>query len=203
MLTANSSCYLTFFQNGNSRVLSPGKVLETYDNTAAVQFPHKVDLKAGGKTTLFANWRGKFHSQSVAVTQAANNGGNTVLSVQTLGDPSPCSENDNFRISAISQDVRLTVDKQLNCQLADIGEEGLSVITQQPLAVGAKVTINMTIDGLYAYGTLTVTGQEKLPDGTTAFTLEITDKKSPLHKSLESLSATLQRRQLRKLSAAA
>jgi len=203
MLTPNSSCYLTFFQNGTTRVLSPGKVLDTYDNTATVQFPHNVELKAGGKTTLFANWRGKFHSQNVSITKLSNDGGNSVINIQTTGDPTPAGDNETFRISALSQDIRLTVDKQINCQLADIGEEGLSVITQQPLTNGAQVSINLTVDGLYAQGTLTVVGQQKLPTGTTAFTLEVTDKKSNLHKSLESLSATLQRKQLRKLSAAA
>lgn len=203
MLTANSSCYLTFFQNGGTRVLSPGKVLETYDNTATVQFPHNVDLKAGGKTTLFANWRGKFHSQNVSITKLNNDGGRSVINIETTGDPKPAGDDETFRISTLSQDIRLTIDKQINCQLADIGEEGLSVVTQQPLAQGSQVSINLTIDGLYAQGALTVIGQEKLPNGTTAFTLEVTDKKSNLRKSLDSLSATLQRKQLRKLTAAA
>lgn len=202
MLTPNSPCYLTFFQNGTTRVLSPGKVTETYDNTASVQFPQKLDLKAGGKTTFYANWRGKFYSQSVTVKNVTANGGNSNLAIETNGDPVLCSEEENFRVSTISHDVRMTVEKQMNCQLADIGEDGLSVITQQPLQTGGKVTINLTVDGIYAQGQLTVTGQQKLPDGQTAFTLEVGGKKNPLHKSLESVSATLQRRTLRKLAAA-
>jgi hypothetical protein len=203
MLTPNSSVYLTLFTNGNNRVISPGKVLDTYDNTAKLQFPAGFDLKTGGKLVVYANWRGKFHSQNVVVNKANATGGNSVVDITTAGDPQLCGENESFRISALGHNITLSVDKQINCQLADIGEESLSVITQQPLQQGSTVSINLTVDGIYATGTLTVVGQEKLPTGQTAFTLEVTEKKSTLRKSLVSLSATLQRKQLRKLSAAA
>ncbi|HRK31561.1 MAG TPA: hypothetical protein PLD59_10820 [Tepidisphaeraceae bacterium] len=203
MLTPNSSVYLTLFTSGSSRVITPGKVLDTYDNTAKLQFPLGSELKAGAKLVIFADWRGKFHSQSVLINNVKASNGNSVIDITTDADPVLCSEEETFRISALGQNILLSVDNQINCQLADLGEEGLSVITQQPLRVGQSVSINLTVDGIYATGTMSVAGQEKLPGGQTAFTLEVTEKKCNLRKSLESLSATLQRKQLRKLTAAA
>ena len=55
MLTPNSSVYLTLFTSGSSRVITPRKVLDTYDNTAKLQFPLGSELKAGAKLVIFAD----------------------------------------------------------------------------------------------------------------------------------------------------
>jgi hypothetical protein len=120
-----------------------------------------------------------------------------------VGQPVNCEARGTYRVGVASQDIRLAAGKQVNCLLTDISAEGLSVITPQPLQVGTSIDVNLSVDGIYAFGPVRVQTEKKLPSGQLRYGLYAPEKKSQLRKSLETLSALLQRRQLRRMSRAA
>ncbi|MCS7033171.1 MAG: hypothetical protein NZ561_04145 [Phycisphaerae bacterium] len=168
---------------------------------ATVRFEADSPLPKPGPITLFAEHRGKFHKQNCRILATKTAGSSVIVNLERFGDPEPVENDVEIHIHVAAQQIAISVDKQINCPLEEIAEEGLTVIPQQPLQVGTEVEVKFSIDSIYGTGSLKVEAARKLADGRTAYSLVVPNRKSPILKSIEALRNILHRRQMRRLAA--
>lgn len=225
MLSVSAQCFVLIPNTQNSRVLHPGKVLSVAGNltgAAVVQFEEDPGLAPDAEVVLCAEWKGKFHQQGArvksiapptvatagtasAANEAPASAANDKLTIefQRSGEPVNCESRGIYRVSVATQEVRITVGKQLNCLLTDVSAEGISAIVNQPLKVGSTVEINISVESIFAQGVVRVQSEKQLAGGKLRYGFHAPEKKSQLRRSLESISNLMQRRQLRRMSGVA
>lgn len=202
MLTPNAPCFLAVPNPENTRTLIPGKVQQVNGQNCAVVFDEKVGVPAGAEVTLYADLHGKFHQQAAKVTALLASVPNPILQFTTVGEPVSAESRGAFRVGVVSQNITLTVGKK-QAILADISPDGMAIITDQPLTVGTSVDIDLKIESVFAKGSLRVQTEKKTPGGQLRYGLFAADRKGQMRKSLEALSALMQRRQLQRMARAA
>lgn len=202
MLNANGLCFVSNSSDSDQPILYPGKVTDADSFFAELRFDTAAPLPKTGNVIVFADWRGKFYRQNCKIVSTKSAGGRVIINTERVSEPVPVETTVDVRINVEALNITLSIGKQINCPLFDLGEEGLTVIAQSPLKKGEKVDVNFTVDSIYGVGYAIVDSEIKLPNGKTGYSLTFGDKKNPLRKSSEALANVVQRRQLRTLAAA-
>lgn len=202
MLSRNLSCFVSVPNPENRRVLVPGKVLELNGQAVAVEFDEALALAPGAEVLLFAEFRQKFHQQGATVVTLREGSAKPTVEFNLVGEPVNCEGRETYRVSAVAYTIPVTVGKSIG-QLADVSVDGLAVISPTPLQVGQTVQVKFVFDVFHFEGTLRVQTEKKLPSGKVRYGLFAAERKGPARRSLEAISAQLQRLQLRRLSRAA
>jgi hypothetical protein len=203
MLTAGSTCFLAISSPQEKRVLHPGLVQALKGNHCVVAFEEPLAFQAGEEVTLAAEWRNKLHQQGAKVVGVRASGPLPIVEFERVGEPVNCEGRSLYRVSVALQRIPCRVDEQHDCLLADVSAEGVAVITSRPLQVGALVALKLEIDDLRAEGTMRVQTEKQIRGGKLRYGLLAVETRSPLRKSLESISMMMQRRQLKRQSGAA
>lgn len=204
MLKNNAPCFIALAPgNDDRRTLVAATVRDVNGDQITLATADSVELKAGGEVVVFAEHDGKFQKQSAKVTRVDSSGGRSISATLT-GRPAACDTRGSYRVNVASQNLPIVVGKQPNCVVADVSPEGLGVITPAPLTVGDTVDVDLSVESIYARGTLQVVSERKVEGGKFRYGLRAPgDKKSGIRKSLDAVTNLLHRRQIQRLARAA
>lgn len=204
MIALQQPCFISLPSQTNQRVLIPGKAIALENNTqCTIEFEESIELATEGDVTLYAEWRAKFHQQAGKVIGPVEGAAKPTFNFSRAGEPVNCESRGCYRVSVVSQGYTGAVGPQKTTLLADVSVEGISVITPKPVKLGTMIEVAFRVEDVVIAGLLRVQGEKTLPDSRLRYGLYAFEKKSPIRKSLESLSAILQRGQLRRLARAA
>lgn len=204
MLKNNAPCFIaTPPVTDEQRTLVSATVQQTQGESATIQTSDAIEIRPGSELVVFAEFSGKLHQQPAKVTTVDSPAARTI-GIKLVGEPVNCDFRGSYRVSVASGNIPVVVGKQPNCTVADISPEGVAVITSSPLTVGQTVDIDLSIESIYARGTLHVVAEKKLEGGKFRYGLRAgAEKKSGIRKSLEALTNLLHRRQIQRLARAA
>lgn len=203
MLKPNGPCFVTVLTPDNQRTLVGARVQQLDGDAAVLSVDDALDVRPSHEIVVFADIAGKLHEQPAKVEKVDAAPGQ-ILRLRLIGPPTDCDLRASHRVSVASQNIPVVVGAQPNCTLADISPEGLAVITPAPLTIGSTVDIDLSLEGIYARGSLQVSSQTKLDGGKFRHGLRAPgDRKTPIRRSLEALTNLMHRRQIQRLARAA
>jgi hypothetical protein len=210
MIDQHTPIYLLVPGESNERVLYPGRVLATPDlGNALIGFDRAIAPPAGSDTSIFFEQRGKFFQQPgtiVARNDADANGPavagsacRQTIAFRSEGEPMSAESRGSYRVSVIGLELNARVENDRKCKLVDISPEGIGLITNKSHLLGTAVRVTLDYADHRLEGRARVQTVRPLPNGTFRCGLLVPSTEDETRRTLQKITATLQRAQLRNL----
>lgn len=202
MFALGKSCFLQVVTPSGQGILKVGKVIERDGRNIGVHFEETVTPQLDESVLLFAEQNRKFHQQSAVVCGLRLELTPPGYVFQLIGEPISAEQRGSYRVSLVTANLAARIGKSRG-MLADVSPEGLAAITTQPMKIGQRVEVEFNVEGVSIYGVLSVQAVKQLSPTKFRYGLYAPEPKSLMRRSLERLTSTMQRYQLKRLSGAA
>jgi hypothetical protein len=202
MLAVGNAVYLLIPSPSKKRVLHPGKVVESDATSFVAEFEESITPTVNGDVNAYCEVRGKFFQQGAIVTEIRTNNP-CVICFRRNGEPVSAESRQTFRVSLVTSEFVVDVDKEPGCQVVDISPEGFAAITKKKLSLGAVVKIRLTGEGETFEATARVQTVQERGAGKFRYGFLVPQNNAAARKKMQLISAEMQRLQLKRLRAAA
>lgn len=222
MISTQSAVYLLVPNESNERVLHPGRVLALrQSDVIQIGFDQPIAPAVGSDVNVFFDHNGKFFQQSgsiVAVEAAAAPAPTSdiapaaeadsyllqkpvaqTITFRCVGKPVSADGRGSYRVSVVALQAMARVEKERDCKLVDVSPEGLAVLTKQNYRLGTAVKMLFDYEDQHLEGLARVQTVRELPNGKFRCGLLVPSTEVPMRKSLQKITALVQRRQLQNL----
>jgi hypothetical protein len=211
MISAQSTVFLLVPNEANERVLHPGTVLRVQgSDLLVIGFAQSVAPSVGSDVNLFFDQQGKFFQQSGTIVAANESLDQTAsplpaeapstaqsIGFRCVGSPVSAENRGSYRVSVTALEMTARIEKERDCLVVDVSPEGLGIITRQNYRLGTAVKLLLEYEGEHLEGLVRVQTTRLLPDGQCRCGLRVASTESAMRKTLQKLTALVQRRQLR------
>ena len=127
-----------------------------------------------------------------------------MIAFRRMGESVSAESRQTYRVSLAAADFVARVDKETGCQVLDISPEGFAAITSRKLYLGSMVQIKVTGEGeSFESPVRAETLQERPKDGKFRYGFLVPRHNIPARTTMQKVSATMQRLQLKRLSGVA
>ena len=202
MFAVGKPCFLQIITPSGQKILKVGKVIEREASQVAVHFEEPVSPQLDQSVLLFAESNRRFFQQACVVCGMRLELTPPGFVFELQGEPVSAEQRGSYRVSLVTAKLMGRLGKG-KCALADVSPEGLGTITTQQLKLGQRVEVELTVEGTSVYGLLCVQTVKQLSPTRFRYGLYAPEPKSLMRRSLERLTSTMQRYQLKRISGAA
>lgn len=198
MLAVGNAVFLLIPSPSKRRILHPGVVIESDSTTFVAEFEYPVAPPLDSDVNAYCEVNGKFFQQGARVTEI-HTGTSCVIVFQRVGEPVSAESRQTYRVSLVAADFIAQVDKETQCQVLDISPEGFSAITSRKLNLGSLVQIKVAGEGQTFETPARVQTVKERSDGKFRYGFLVPHENIAARKTMQLLSVTMQRLQLKRL----
>jgi len=202
MLGLGSSCFLQVVTPSGQKILKVGKVVQRDAQRIEVHFEELVRPHLEQSVLLFAEQNRRFYQQLAVVCGLRLDLTPPGYAFELQGEPISAEQRGSYRVSTVTAHLIGRLGKG-KCALADVSPEGIGTISTQQLKIGQRIEVELDADGTTVYGLLSVQTVKQLSPTKFRYGLYAPEPKSVMRRSLERLTNTMQRYQLKRISGAA
>ncbi len=207
MLSTNDGVFLRLTIGTGKRILHPAKIVRVHQGLFTASFDdHSIRPQPGQDATLFfSNRAGDFLQQAVRIDAVMQGDESPTVGFVAVGEPVSADTRQSYRVSTAFADVTADVGKEPDCPALDVSDTGLSVLCTAHVALGAIVRVRVRFGGDVFEGSAVVQSIEPMSQGWSRVGLHHAAAGAAglsLKRGLESVTAGVQRRQLRRRASA-
>jgi PilZ domain len=202
MLSVGNAMYLLIPSPSKKRVLHPGKVIESDATSFAAEFEESIAPPVGGDVNAFCEVRGKFFQQGAVVSEIRTNNP-CVIVFRRNGEPVSAESRQTYRVSLVTSEFVVDVDKESGCRVLDISPEGFAAFTSRKLSLGSMVKIRLTGEGETFEASARVQTVQERGAGKFRYGFLVPQNNAAARKKMQQISIEMQRMQLKRLRGAA
>ena len=217
MLATGSSMFLFIPDASNERVLHPGKVIESNAQNFVAEFEEAITPVVGSDVFAYGDVRGKFFQQAASVVELGQLCGTDVQpedSAETgiisvpqfaflrVGEPVSAENRQTFRVSVATSGIVALIGREGLCRVVDLSPDGFGAIVAAEYKLGSLLPVTLNFDGRVIATTARIQTVKARPDGTFRYGF-LASEKGTVRNSLEQISMSIQRTQLKRLAGAA
>lgn len=200
MFAPGTTLYLSIPCPFGRRILHPGKVVECAGDGVVAQFEETLDVGAGADVNLYCEVDGRFWQRGAAVVEVLRADSGSVLSLRFTSQMVSAESRGSHRVSLAATPLPATVDGRTDCAVVDVSPEGFAVITSGQLRQGAMVDVTFTYRGITVAGRARIQAVRQRPDGKHRYGFLTLDNDRDVRRSLERITAMVQREQLQRMA---
>jgi hypothetical protein len=200
MLNAGSVMYLWIPDESGERILHSGKVIESDAETFVAEFEEPLAPPVGADVNAYGEVNGKFHQQGAAVTAIRRPLPNPVIAFKRVGKPVSAENRGSYRVCVATWGIYARIGPEDKCLVVDVSPEGFGVITQEPCKLGALVEVSLSYEGETITGRARCQTARLRSDGRGRYGFLSLEENRDMRKTLERITAAVQRMQLRRLA---
>jgi hypothetical protein len=181
-----------------TRILKPGKVVQSTGNEIVVEFEETLPIELGADTLLFVTYRDKFFQQGVKVRQVEQ-AATTIATLEKVGEFVSAEQRQIYRTSTLMADVVADLPGEPGCAVADVSPEGFSAITTREYQLGSVLRATLRHEALEIELKARVQTVRLRPDGKFRYGFFAGGRGGITKRAMEQLNSQMQRQQLRRI----
>ena len=206
MITRETDLYVQLPEESAERILHPGDIHDIAERavTFAFEEPH-IAPEPASEVLAFYELNRKFHKQPATISMLWAEDDRSFVVIDPAGDPVPAESREVYRVSTTLAEINADLGSERNCTVTDVSAAGLSLVSSQRLQIGRTSAIRICFEGATHTGVGCVQSIKQLPTGRTRYGMSIAGgvrERQLLATALQTISAAVQRRQLRRLAGA-
>ncbi len=203
MLTNGQEMYLLEPSGSDKRVLHPGKVIESSADAFAIVLAKPLNVAVGTEMLAFCDVRGKFFQQGAILIEIRADADKTVFAFNRSGEAISAENRQTFRVSVAIAEIYAQIGKQKKCHVVDFSPEGFGAIGSPGFDLGSLQKVSITYDQFSLSADARVQTIKVLPNGKVRYGFLVPKSNIAARITLQKLSASFQRTQLKRLAGAA
>jgi hypothetical protein len=203
MLALGQGMFLLVPTGSQKRELHPGKVVESTRESFTIELEKPLDLVVGLETLAFCDVRGKFFQQGATLTEIRTDSEGITYAFNRSTEPVSAENRQTFRVSVAVSDIFAEIGKQKKCHVADFSPEGLAAIASPGFELGSVQKISLAYEQFNIEADARVQTIKVLSNGKVRYGLLIPKSNIAGRSTLQNISASFQRTQLKRLAGAA
>ncbi len=198
MLAVGNAVFLLIPSPSKRRILHPGVVIESDSTSFVAEFEYPVAPPLDADVNAYCEVNGKFFQQGARVTDVRTGPGCAIV-FRRVGQPVSAESRQTYRVSLVAANFIAQVGNETQCQVLDISAEGFAAITSRKLALGSLVQISVTGEGQTFEAPARVQTVKERNDGKFRYGFLVPSENVAARKTMQELSVTLQRLELKRL----
>ncbi|HEX4054591.1 MAG TPA: PilZ domain-containing protein [Tepidisphaeraceae bacterium] len=198
MLAVGNAVFLLIPCPSKRRILHPGIVIESDSTSFVAEFEYPVAPAVDSDVNAYCEVNGKFFQQGARATEIRT-GPSCVIVFRRTSEPVSAESRQTYRVSLVAADFIARVGKETQCQVLDISPEGFSAITSKKLDLGSVVQIKVSGEDQTFEAPARVQTVHERSDGKFRYGFLVARKNIAARKTMQLLSVTMQRLQLKRL----
>jgi hypothetical protein len=202
MLAVGNAMFLLIPSPSKTRFLHPGKVIESDCTSFTAEFENAVAPEIGSDVNAFCEVNGQFYQQG-AIVREIRPGVMVVIAFSRSGEVVSAENRQTFRVNVAAADIQAAVGRESACTVVDVSPEGFAAVTSKKVDVGSIVPIKLHGEGHALEAPARVQTMRQRPDGKFRYGFLVPRNNVLARKSLQQLSATMQRLHLKRIRGAA
>jgi hypothetical protein len=202
MLSVGNAMYLLIPSPSKRRVLHPGKVIESDATSFVAEFEETIAPPVDGDVNAYCEVRGKFFQQGAVVVEIRTSKP-CVIVFRRSGESVSAENRQTYRVSLVTAEFVVDVDKESGCQVVDISPEGFAAIISRKLNLGSLVKIKLNGEGQTFEASARVQTVQERGGGKFRYGFLVPQDNAAARKKMQQISMETQRLQLKRLRGAA
>jgi hypothetical protein len=202
MLRVGNPVFLLIPSPSKKRILHPGEVIESDSVSFVGKFEDALTPAVDSDVNAFCEVNGKFFQQGAIVSEFRPEQTN-VIAFRRNGEPVSAEARQTYRVSVINADFSAKVSTCPASHVLDISPEGFSAILRDRLNLGAVVNISLIAEGKSVITQARVQTLKERSEKEFRYGFLIPRANIAARNAFQSLSAQMQRLQLKRLRGAA
>lgn len=181
---------------------SPGKVIESDATSFVAEFEETIAPPVDGDVNAYCEVRGKFFQQGAVVVEIRTSKP-CVIVFRRSGESVSAENRQTYRVSLVTAEFVVDVDKESGCQVVDISPEGFAAIISRKLNLGSLVKIKLNGEGQTFEASARVQTVQERGGGKFRYGFLVPQDNAAARKKMQQISMETQRLQLKRLRGAA
>jgi len=202
MLSVGNAVHLLIPSPSKRRVLHPGKVIESNATSFVAEFEETINPAVDSDVNAYCEVRGKFFQQGAVVSEIRTSDP-CVIAFRRGGEPVSAESRQTYRVSLVTAEFVVDVDKEPGCQVLDISPEGFAAITKRKLNLGSVVKIRIAGEGHTFEASARVQTVQERGAGKFRYGFLVPESHVVARKKMQQISMEMQRLHLKRLRGAA
>jgi PilZ domain len=202
MLCVGNPVFLLIPSASKKRILHPGEVIESDSMSFVGRFDEPIAPPVDSDVNAFCEINGKFFQQGAVVTELRPGPGN-IIAFRRAGEPVSAEARQTYRVSVVGAEFTAKIGKLNACSIVDISPEGFAAIVSEHLNLGSVINIKLTAEGQTVSAPARVQTVKERSEHEFRYGFLVPRANIPARKSLQLISAEMQRLQLKRLRGAA
>ncbi|MGA2583592.1 MAG: PilZ domain-containing protein [Tepidisphaeraceae bacterium] len=202
MLAVGKSMFLLIPSPSKTKFLHPGKVIESDCTRFAAEFEDAIAPEVGSDVNAFCEVNGQFYQQG-AIVREIRAGLPVVIAFGRNGEVVSAENRQTYRVNVAASDISAAVGRESACAVLDVSPEGFAAVTSKKVSLGSIVPIKLHGEGHALEAPARVQTMRERPDGKFRYGFLVPRNNVLARKSLQQLSAAMQRLQLKRIRGAA
>jgi hypothetical protein len=202
MLCVGNPVFLLIPSPSKKRILHPGEVIESSSTSFVARFFDPIAPAVDSDVNAFCEVNGKFFQQGAVVVELREGPGN-IIAFRRNGEPVSAEARQTYRVSVLNADFSAKVGKRGACPVLDISPEGFAAILSERLNLGSVVEIQLMADGKCVSTPARVQTVKEKSEKEFRYGFLVPRANIAARKAFQTISAEMQRLQLKRLRGAA
>jgi PilZ domain len=198
MLSVGNAVYLLIPSASKRRILHRGQVIESNSTSFVAEFDEDIAPAVDSDVNAFCEVDGKFFQQGAVVTEIRP-GTPAVIAFRRNGEPVSAENRQTYRVSLVAADFTARIGREHQCQVVDISPEGFAAITSSKLNLGSVVQTEVWGEGDSFSAPARVQTVQERDDGRFRYGFLVSRDHMAARKTMQQMSVTMQRLQLKRL----
>ena len=191
--------------DADRRVLYAGHILEASDGFYSTEImEHLPKLEEGAELNLYYELRRQFMKQPVRIDSLTQEALQTVIQLETTGNPILAEQRESYRVSAIAAGVTARFGEEANCKVLDVSAAGFSLYAAKQHQVGSALDVVLFFKGQQFSDRALIQSARKLGKSKIRYGLKLVEQggSGVFKLSLPKLNLAIQRQQMARRSGA-
>jgi hypothetical protein len=202
MLAKGQDMFLLIPSPSKKKYLHTGKVIESNSTSFTAIFEDGIAPEVGSDVIAFCEVNKRFCQQGAIVREIRSEPEPAIV-FDRSGEVVSAESRESYRVSTAATPMTASVGPETNCPVLDVSNEGFAAVTAKKLTLGSVVPIKLRSEGQTFEATARVQTLRERPDGKFRCGFLVPQSETAARKSLQQLTALMQREQLKRIRGAA
>jgi hypothetical protein len=149
--------YLGLDDPSGGRVLHPGIIAAIAQDRCTIEFKNsELSIKTGDRYRIYYNQFQEFVRRDVEVEEQSETGPLSRVVMKIIGDSISADTRQEYRVSAISAGLTVTLDAEESCSVQEISTAGLGFVSDRKYSIGQILDVTLHFEGEEPSGQMVV-----------------------------------------------